>query len=109
MAITSALALCEPDHTAPRGRDYTLHLLVTGLDWREGSVMNVATLAPGYAGSVAPGCKFRDYRRWSRRGGSMNRDRGGSPQGGAPMKGMPTMPAARAPGRAGPAPAPPRP
>src|SRR5262249_16531268 len=39
--------------------------------------------------SVAPGCKFRDYRLWSRRAGSMNRD--GSRQRRTPMKWMLTM------------------
>ena len=34
-----ALGLCETDHTAPACRGLHLHLLVTGLDWREGSVM----------------------------------------------------------------------
>src|SRR6516162_9416375 len=44
--------------------------------------------------SVAPGCKFRDYRRRSRRAGSMNQNRDGSRQRRTPMKWMLTMLAA---------------
>src|SRR5262245_24729569 len=44
--------------------------------------------------SVAPGCKFRDYRRWGRRAGSMNQNRDGSRQRRTPMKWMLTMLAA---------------
>src|SRR5262245_60812419 len=51
---------------------------------------------PAVNHSVAPGCKFRDYRRRSRRAGSMNQNRDGSRQRRTPMKSMLTMLAAGA-------------
>ena len=66
----------RPAFTATRVRGRAAVLVITKGQTRAMDARKRAYGSPGdarYVRSVAPGCKFREYRLWSRRAGSMNR------------------------------------